>query len=113
MLSDEEKEAIEVLQYVKNKSPFIFWYEDKPYNRKETINTILNLIEKQQKEIEELKEERLTLFDTTVKNSIKINDKKWKDKIKAKIEDLKENSNGDDFNLTNVIMLFKSLLEKE
>lgn len=54
MLSDEEKKTIEVLQYVKNKTPFIFWYEDKPYNKKETINTILNLIEKQSKKIEEL-----------------------------------------------------------
>lgn len=54
MLSDEEKKAIEVLNYIKNKTPFIFWYEDKPYNREETINIILNLIEKQSKEIEEL-----------------------------------------------------------
>ena len=39
--------------------------------------------------------------------------KEWISKIKAKIEDLKENSNGDDYNLTNVIMLFKSLLKEK
>ena len=43
MLSDEEKKAIEEL-----------WHFDCAYNRE--INTILNLIEKQSKEIEELKE---------------------------------------------------------
>lgn len=61
-MNDEEKKAIEVLNYIKNKTPFIFWYEDKPYNRKETINTILNLIEKQSKEIEELKEEKAIYY---------------------------------------------------
>lgn len=33
-----------------------------------------------------------------------------KSKIKDKIEDLKENNNGDDYNLTNVIMILKELL---
>ena len=79
-MSDEEKKAIEVLQYVKNKTPFIFWYEDKPYNRKETINTILNLIEKQTKEIEELKNADLT---TVYLNGVYDGEKKAKDKIKA------------------------------
>ena len=83
-MSDEEKKAIEVLQYVKNKTPFIFWYEDKPYNRKETINTILNLIEKQTKEIEELKNADLT---TVYLNGFYDGEKKGKDKIKAKIEE--------------------------
>ena len=83
-MSDEEKKAIEVLQYVKNETPFIFWYEDKPYNRKETINTILNLIEKQTKEIEELKNADLT---TVYLNGFYDGEKKVKDKIKVKIEE--------------------------
>ena len=36
--------------------------------------------------------------------------KKWKDKIKEKIKDLKENDNGDDYSLINVINILKELL---
>lgn len=83
MLSDEEKEAIEWLKRLVKLN--------KRDNLDDTFAEILlNLIEKQSKEIEELKEKRLTLFDTTVKNSIKINNKKWEDKIKAKIEEYKK-----------------------
>ena len=94
---DEEKKAIEVLQYVKNKTPFIFWYEDKPYNRKETINTILNLIEKQSKEIEELKNKNKKLQDKCKELIFEkqeltsaLLDSTPKDKIKAKIEELEK-----------------------
>lgn len=107
-MSDEEKKAIEVLNYIKNKTPFIFWYEDKPYNRKETINTVLNLIEKQFKEIEELKDKNFKIEDEktaeiiNLKNEIdtlngaienyqealNLHNKKWEDKIKAKIEEI-------------------------
>jgi len=121
-MTDEEKKAIEMLRNYDNK--------DNLHKIHQSINVVLNLIEKQQKEIEELKEYKQDAELTKVaccsaqncealNNCIKLTrelqnaDKKWKDKIKAKIEDLKENSNGDDFNLTNVIMLFKSLLEKE
>ena len=83
MLSDEEKKAIEYLNYIKNKTPFILWYEEKPYNRKETINIILDLIEKQSKEIEELKEKNEYLPAWVSKKYIS------KDKIKAKIEEFK------------------------
>lgn len=85
MLSDEEKKAIDILNYVKNKTPFIFWYEEKPYNKKETINIILNLIEKLQKENEELnyklhsKKIALEIYNRYIS----------KDKIKAKIEEFK------------------------
>ena len=36
--------------------------------------------------------------------------KKWKDKIKEKIKDLKENDNGDDYSLINVINILQELL---
>ena len=110
-MSDEEKKAIEVLQYVKNKTPFIFWYEDKPYNRKETINTILNLIEKQTKEIEELKEKNKFLnwyFENQKENFI------HKDKIKAKIDYLLKYYDSENFiNFEMFIKILQSLLEKE
>ena len=110
-MSDEEKKAIEVLQYVKNKTPFIFWYEDKPYNRKETINTILNLIEKQTKEIEELKNADLT---TVYLNGFYDGEKKVKDKIKAKIDYLLKYYDSENFiNFEMFIKILQSLLEKE
>ena len=96
-MTDEEKKTIEVLQYVKNKIPFIFWYEDKPYNKKETINTILNLIEKQSKEIEELKDKNKKLQDKAKELIFEkqeltssLLDSTPKDKIKAKIEEVEQ-----------------------
>lgn len=44
------------------------------------------------------------LVTIAYKNSI------TKSKIKEKIKDLKENNNGDDYNLTNVIMILQELL---
>ncbi len=117
MLSDEEKKAVDkiktLIQYLNVwKENFTIVPKDVKY-----LVTILNLIEKQSKEIEELKEQCKEVVCVPEGTCFMIEpkdvDKKWEDKIKAKIEDLKENSNGDDFNLTNVIMLFKSLLEKE
>ena len=155
MLSDEEKEAIEFFEKSFKKKIPPYWYDDTISNIEEKIKVILNLIEKQSKEIEHQKEKRenqkqeLAILNAkqvefnklvntvnSYKGQFKRQQKEieelkeknkflnWyfenqkenfihKDKIKAKIEDLKENSNGDDFNLTNVIMLFKSLLEKE
>ena len=135
MLSDEEKKAIE---YLKQNNIVEIQYDNYGLESIHRVGIdekqiILNLIEKQSKEIEELKNADLTtvylngVYDgskeieelknadltTVYLNGVYDGEKKVKDKIKAKIEDLKENSNGDDFNLTNVIMLFKSLLEKE
>ena len=121
MLSDEEREALEIL---KNFEPDEL-VECAIYLQ--ALEKITNLIEKQSKEIEELKEERLTLFDTTVKNSIKINDKKWEDKIKAKIEEYKKLINECPMNdeeifckectekcgFNQTIDVLQSLLEKE
>lgn len=136
MLSDEEKKAIDILNYVKNKTPFIFWYEEKPYNKKETINIILNLIEKQHKEIEELKNITKSYDSFLGTEKIVIADKNFfvngyfrenyvsKDKIKAKIKELEKEKNIPqemDFkafyrieDLKNIeIDVLQSLLEKE
>ena len=78
-----------------------------------TVNSYKGQFKRQEKEIEELKEIYQTGYVNGCVSKVYEINKKWKDKIKAKIEDLKENSNGDDFNLTNVIMILQSLLEKE
>lgn len=111
MLSDEERKAIEIVKSISEDDLLNYWEgPEEPYN---AIQTILNLIEKQSKEIEELKEDNKHQWEERCKLTFKLENSTPNDKIKAKIEDLKENSNGDDFNLTNVIMILQSLLEKE
>lgn len=95
MLSDEEKQAIKVLNHF---NPVDCGREDT-----QAIETILNLIEKQSKEIEELKKENKEIRDwkyvidnpidlkkLSELDIIKIFGKSYiaKDKIKAKIEEI-------------------------
>lgn len=104
MLSDEEKEALEILNNTEWDGFMI---------------TIKNLIEKQSKEIEELKEKNKFLnwyFENQKENFI------HKDKIKAKIEELdnplsetfKSLLNAEEPTWSGTIKQFlQSLLEKE
>ena len=100
MLSDEEKKAIDYLQLCYDLSTITNESLSK-------LGVVLNLIEKQSKEIEELK-----TINQMQKYRIEVIDERElisKDKIKAKIEDLKENNNGDDYSLINVINILQSL----
>lgn len=56
-LSLEEKKAIEILKKLQKKTPYIIWEDGTPYNKSNQIQTILNLIEKQQKVIEQQQKE--------------------------------------------------------
>ena len=117
-MNDEEKKAIEILKdreydfdelYCTFRQSFI-----KPYDK--SIGIILELIEKQQKEIEELKAKNKILEAISLSfNEIQDRDKHWKDKIKAKIEVLeklqKEFPNNDEIRIK--IIAYKELLEKE
>ena len=141
MLSDEEKKAIEVLKdreydfdelYCTFRQSFI-----KPYDK--SIGIILELIEKQSKEIEELKQFKKQVEEIESTNFIKYKNyiskeeseqkeknayidgtniadklcnKKWEDKIKAKIEELErqEKEESDAFLCKRVL---QSLLRKE
>ena len=101
MLSDEEKQAIEFLKEYQDKPPYIIWKDNMPYNKKIQSQIILNLIEKQSKEIEELKDTR-SIFNMgrrSYKNEIE-------DKIKAKIEEVKDGT-------YDAKIVLQSLLEKE
>lgn len=94
MLNDEEKEAIEVLNHF---NPVDCGREDT-----QAIETILNLIDKQSKEIEELKNITKSYDSFLGTEKIVIADKKFfvngyfrenyisKDKIKAKIEEVEQ-----------------------
>ena len=112
MLSEEEKKALEQLNkryefFKENPLATNVWLSLDVYN----LGTILNLIEKQSKEIEELKEnnkELKTQIEEHVyydlggrscgktellrhyKKGYDMNNKFWKDKIKAKIEEYKK-----------------------
>ena len=82
-MTDKEKKAIELL---KQPPDFSLSY----YKRENAIDTILNLIEKQSKEIEELKKPKYVINCETNEITKLTNDFVSKDKIKAKIEEVKD-----------------------
>lgn len=124
MLSDEEKKAI---KEVKHFNELTRYWQEEEYEEKEIaeyITTILNLIEKQSKEIEELKKPKYIINCKTNEITKLTNDFVSKDKIKAKIEELENEKNIPeemDFkafyrikDLKNIeIAVLQSLLEKE
>ena len=120
MLSDEEKKAIERIDYIQD-----FIIENGQYNADvndmEYFSRILNLIEKQQKEIEILNKNMNLLREQNIsyKQSIhglkemnKIINKKWEDEIKAKIEEL-EKQQKEEPDAYLCIKVLQSLLKKE
>lgn len=133
MLSDEEKEIlINIKEYMQNdidKGYHKFVYNDLGSDFKcidciNAIDNVLNLIEKQQKEIENLKEQNKNLnwyFENQKDNFV------HKDKIKAKIEEYENkikkirskkiiNEPEDTIIITryaHYISVLQSLLEKE
>ena len=97
MLSDEEREALEILKAVGIKCKGIC-----------IDDVIINLIEKQQKEIEELQQEKEYLnciIESDKDNYIN------KDKIKAKIEELEieQESNREDLKIAIDNLLFQNI----
>ena len=105
MLSDEEKKAIE---YLKQNNIVEIQYDNYGLESIHRVGIdekqiILNLIEKQSKEIEELKNADLT---TVYLNGVYDGEKKVQDKIKAKIEEVKDG-------IYDAKIVLQSLLEKE
>ena len=139
-MSDEEKKAIEKIKSFNQYNWEMNNLKEKEFAKPyfDALDTILNLIEKQSKEIEELKEERKSYAEEYIHNNpwlykqlnenyilrveseqkerkawIKgTNDadelcnKKWEDKIKAKIEEVKDGT-------YDAKIVLQSLLEKE
>ena len=103
MLSDEEKKALERIDYIQD-----FIIENGQYNADvgdmQYFSRVLNLIEKQSKEIEELKEEKgyhLGFIDGGIAKRYEM-----ENKIKAKIEEVKDG-------IYDAKIVLQSLLEKE
>ena len=110
MLSDEERMAIEHL-----KNYPINWLIETV--NESAIKIVLNLIEKQQKEIEELKDESKE-YQIGFAQGCYEKDLDWLDKIKAKTIEIKNRPVKDEFitasqGKLNAIIDMESLLEKE
>ena len=105
MLSDEEREA---LQYFNTETKT----EAMHYGA-----VLVKLIEKQSKEIEELKEKddaNLAYYDQIYQNGIYTGQKAVEDKIKAKIEELEKQDKESKLSHNYlVIPVLQSLLKKE
>ena len=132
-MTDEEKEALERIDYIQD-----FIIENGQYNTDvndmEYFSKILNLIEKQSKEIEDLKLNQEILqkrYDDLVEENEKflydsavylmgVDDTKVKfeDKIKAKVKEIKDRPVKDEFitesqGKLNTIIDIESLLDEE
>ena len=104
MLSDEEKKAIEYLKIEYEK----LMKEDNilfPLY-KSNAKRLIDIIEKQSKEIEELKEDNKHQWEERCKLTFELEDSTSNDKIKAKIEEVKDGT-------YDARIVLQSLLEKE
>ena len=114
MLSDEEKKAIEIIKFLQNKCIQENGTGMMPIYRIDdlanAIKILLNLIEKQQKEIEELKKPKYVINCETNEITKLTNDFVSKDKIKVKIEDILNSENSE---AIEKLIEWQSLLEKE
>jgi hypothetical protein len=124
-MSKEEKEAIETFKNIVIQE-YDWWIDKGDYaesnveEANNSIKTILNLIEKQQKEIEEThnKLDKLDNADLTLvyMNGFYDGENKWKDKIKEKIEFYKRYGkvkNSNEYVMCEEIEVLEELLEEE
>ena len=117
MSSDEEKKAIKGLFPLAHINTYLDLEKENVVKIsrviikqwKDETKIVLNLIEKQSKEIEELKNKNKG-YDTAYNLGKAYSSKKWKDKIKAKIEDILNSENSE---AIEKLIEWQSLLEKE
>ena len=103
-MSEEEKKAIEIVKGITEDDLLNYWYgPEEPYN---AIQTVLNLLDKQQKEIEVLREEN---FDTVYMKAVA----DFKDKIREKIKELEQIQNTALTGTTIEIMDYKITILKQ
>jgi len=107
MLSDEEREA---LRNFKSEYETCDHYSSDLIIELDDAEIILNLIEKQSKEIEELKDKCKELIFEKQELTSALLDSTPNDKIKAKIEDI---LNSENIEAIEKLIEWQSLLEKE
>lgn len=119
-MSEEEKKAIELLKKLQKKTPYIIWGDGTPYNKSNQIQTVLNLIEKQQKEIVRLRNIKRKDIQDLINNENENIYKNYisKDKIRAKVIEVKNRNVKDEFitasqGTLNTIIDIESLLESD
>ena len=108
-MSDEEKKAIESLIEIREFAN-LSSYKDTKISQLNAIDVVLNLIEKQSKEIEELKKNKgyhLGFIDGGIAKRYEM-----EDKIKAKIEEYKKQQK-EEPDAYLCIKVLRSLFEKE
>lgn len=114
-MSEEEKKAIEIIKFLQYKCIEENGTGTMPIYRIDdlanAIKTILNLIEKQQKEIEELKDIVETLRKENV--NLYIERRQNENKIKAILEEYKYTEIGDSEKIIEFYKKIQSLLDKE
>lgn len=113
-MSDEEKKAIESLIEIREFAN-LSSYKDTKISQLNAIDVVLNLIEKQSKEIEELKNGQIDFWISDKEIEERIRNKfVSNDKIKAKIEELEKlNDEATGTGYGFAIYYLQSLLEKE
>lgn len=117
-MSDEEKKAIDklktLIQYLSVwKENFTIVPDDVKY-----LIPILNLIKKQYKELEELKEDNKHQWEERCKLTFELENSTSNDKIKAKVNEVKDRPVKDEFitasqGKLNTIIDIESLLDEE
>ena len=109
MLSDEEKQA---LRNFKSEYETCDHYSSDLIIELDDAEIILNLIEKQSKEIEESEQKERNAYIKGTNDAHELCNKMWKDKIKAKIEELDYNDIGN-FERRCKQEVLQSLLEEK
>lgn len=113
-MTDEEKKAVRELKHYCNLTQYWKNVEYTKYEFDDYIKTVLNLIEKQSKEIEELKKPKYIIDMKTNKITKLTNDFISKNKIKAKIKELEKEQHKNQKELQKAIdLLWSAEIEKQ
>ena len=113
MLSDEEKEEALSETEIRFRADLLILNSEFPTHRKtEAMEELLEIYNKQSKEIEESEQKERNAYIKGTNDAHELCNKMWKDKIKAKIEELDYNDIGN-FERRCKQEVLQSLLEKE
>ena len=108
-MTDEEKKAIKKVKYICDK-----WYDENLEIEVKWLESLLSLCEKQQKEIKEAEQKEKKAYIDGTNVAHELCNKMWKNKIKAKIEELEKlNDEATGTGYGFAIYYLQSFLQKE